>query len=171
MTQNKEICNATECPNACEQNDFVLSITTAVWPTNSYLENSFDSYVNRAPQSVLKDIKKAIRHEYDDADNETSFTVLQELDNPHFKLTRKWFEEKMSYDAQMGILDYFRENLAQIRVFFRELNYQSVVETPAMDVIDLLISLGKQSFLTPHKPGVRVSTTSSESATHAILHI
>ncbi len=171
MTQNKEICNATECPNACEQNDFVLSITTAVWPTNSYLENSLDSYVNRAPESVLKDVKQTIRHEFDDADTGTSFQALKELDDPHFKLTRKWFQENMSYDAQRKILDYLRGNLAQIRVFFKELNYQSVVETPAMDVIDLLISLGKQSFLTPDKPGVRVSTTSSETATYAILHL
>uniref|UniRef100_A0A1I7ZP24 Amiloride-sensitive sodium channel subunit alpha n=1 Tax=Steinernema glaseri TaxID=37863 RepID=A0A1I7ZP24_9BILA len=38
--------------------------------------------------------------------------------------------------------DEARTNVVKLEVYFEELNYQSIMETPAMDIFDLLSNIG-----------------------------
>ena len=51
----------------------------------------------------------------------------------------------LPYEVRRSVLSSLQTNVASLQVFFQELNYQAITESPAFTLVDLLVNFGPSS--------------------------
>jgi hypothetical protein len=130
------------CPLECDSSSYSLSLNSASYPTEYYwgilLHQS--NLVSKAkvshtytPQSVSMDIKPMCRRKRQAPSQPNQQNVTNSQNNSTFQSN-----QNLSPSVPVIDVNSVKNSILKISVFFQELRYTYVAETPAMDFLTLI---------------------------------